>query len=246
MGPDGEEACVYLQGLIPIRDGALAQPREDCGIIAYNAGSDRVEVPENSLEGDLFSDGSASAAKLPDLRRAAWSLVQMDGEGRRGVTIEGVVPFGLPQTSQAAEYCGALARAVYGSDAARLFSDCLGVVRHLTGTVASAMRPGLRYGGIVRGIRGHMRGDIHVEKVLAHQVLEGIVDPVERKKAQGNDWADGSAKAALLRHPPVGDYGGHLADLEADAAVACRVLAATSLLFLPSAWASSSPTSCRG
>ena len=43
-------------------------------------------------EGDVFVDGSASSPTLPCVRRAGWSIVQIDDRGRFVCAMYGVVP----------------------------------------------------------------------------------------------------------------------------------------------------------
>ena len=48
------------------------------------------------LAGAVYQDGSCAPHVLPELTRASWAAVQVDGEGRTAAVVSGVVPAELP------------------------------------------------------------------------------------------------------------------------------------------------------
>ena len=152
----------------------------------------------------LFTDGSCTTHPLDDRRRAAWSLVWAQADsGKPMAILSGLVPYGWPQTPQAAEYLAALAASNAGRPRQPVWSDCAGVIRHFGRPSASRLDPQLMYSGVVRAALG---GDgwasaAAMSKVAAHQDIASIHDAADKAKAIGNAAADTAAKDARERHP---------------------------------------------
>ena len=69
-------------------------------------------------------------------------------------------------------------------------------------------------------------------KVPAHQKAFAGESPTTKFMRLGNDWADSKAKGAVSTHPPMEEAVFHkLKVAMGDARAACRVLAATTLLW---------------
>ena len=100
-------------------------------------------------DGEVFLDGSASTHIIPELRRAAWAVVQW-AAGKARTIRDGVVPRSLPQTSQAAEHVAAAVLARIAATGVRAYGDCYNVVQRARQGAASAREDKELYGGVWR------------------------------------------------------------------------------------------------
>ncbi len=184
------------------------------------------------MQGTICLDGSAMPHPVPDLRRAAWAIVESHPERGIGWTARGVVPVGVPQTAPAAEYTACLAFANYAAHDAVGVADCRAVVDHASLPERVALHGKRFYAGVVRRARARHGRQMQICKVKAH-----LASPEERAlwpahHVAGNDMADRLAKAAVGDHPPVASHVRRRIDDDVAAAEAtCRVIAATTLLW---------------
>lgn len=83
--------------------------------------------------------------QVPELRRAAWALVEVDEAGAALRTISGAVPHGLPQTSQAASmFAQCAGRSAQGH------GDCANGIRHFVEAGGQRSAGRKHYSGMVR------------------------------------------------------------------------------------------------
>jgi len=125
--------------------------------------------------------------------------------------VKGPVWAPLPQTPQAAEYCGMAAVAQLITRIARVYGDCLGVVNLANAPARVQLSPKLLYSGAFRCNMSLPQLSFieSVEWVKAHVLdkmpleLRESMSPLELWKAAGNQVADREAKAALECHPTI-------------------------------------------
>ena len=165
---------------------------------------DEIEGVEEVMEGDIYIDGSCTTGPFKELRRAAFAVVAMKEDGQVTATASSPLWRSLPQTPQAAEYVALAAAVQLITGKSKIFCDCKNVVNDAQDIRSGARNGKKQYAGILRDILKHEEKWKLVEgvtKVKAHQEIKSIQGEEERRRAQGNDHADGSAKAAVKRHP---------------------------------------------
>ena len=60
------------------------------------SGNDGGQPP--SMSGRVYTDGHCTRKPVRELQRAAWSIVELDGEGEVSKWVEGIVPAAYPQS----------------------------------------------------------------------------------------------------------------------------------------------------
>ena len=159
--------------------------------------------------GYVFGDGSAFHGAHPQVARAGFSVVQINGEGEILRAIYGSVPRYLPQTSLAAEYAAFYIFAVNTDAATTYVGDCEDVISNFNGGLARALRPSAIHADTWRACIAK-KGmsfceSLSVRKVKAHQNIDNIVDANLKVLAMGNAHADTLAKKGAELHPPNSD-----------------------------------------
>ena len=182
-----------LRGWVPHPGPMVQRPAGDCEpTVEYFGEHD----PSGTMGGHVFWDGSCTCEAIPELNRAAWSAVQVDNEGFMTARMRGPVPFGLPQTPQAAEHVGA----VYTLANTRLGSMCYGDCRNVT-KCCEDLKAGKEVRGAYRQLYGKLqRSDAEVPDsmwIKAHRTLDDDADEVEKLHIRGNGEADREAKKAV-------------------------------------------------
>ena len=81
------------------------------------------------MPGWVCYDGSCAVSEHPELRRAAWAVVEVNGKGEVTATLSGPVWASLPQTPQAAEFSARAAATQRANGPLWLIGDCSNVVR---------------------------------------------------------------------------------------------------------------------
>jgi len=161
------------------------------------------------LWGKIFIDGSCTSHSVPELRRASWSIVEVNDQGEAVKIVRGPVWDPLPQTPQAAEYCALASVPQVITGNAHVYGDCLGVVNLANAPIKSQLSPSLLYSGAFRAGMA-LASRIFIQKVdwVKAHVLDrmsaeaiGAMDPHDFWKACGNRAADLEAKEALSCHP---------------------------------------------
>ena len=183
-----------LRGFIPHPGCNFPRPTANRELHVINYIND--ESP--AWGGLLFTDGSCTKERVPELNRAAYSIVMIDVQGKRKACATGAVPYGFPQTPQAAENLGAVAGIRLATTSGKLYGDCKNAVLN----AASALR-----GETVRGAYAPQYREIR--EIAAKQfVTDSIWTKAHRSKEQaaseddlllfhGNDEADKAADSAV-------------------------------------------------
>ena len=182
------------------------------------------------FRGKIFVDGSCDQHMINDLKRAGWGAVAIDERGEVVATARGVIPSDTTQSSQSGEYGALACVALLATGPARIFSDCLNVVKAWN---APSGKEDVRkaYGTYTRFAK-HPHGDNYVESVewiKAHQDLKKAAgDPTTLAHAKANDAADGQANEGRKMHPqPSPVQALEVKRLCWHATAACRAIAAT-------------------
>jgi hypothetical protein len=116
-------------GLGPHPDLRVPAPAEDLEFKLDGLPTDSVESVWLSGEANL----SCLPHQVPELRRAAWALVELDEAGAALRTISGAAPHGLPQIPQSAEYLAASVLAQRPGRSAQGHGDCANGISHFAG-----------------------------------------------------------------------------------------------------------------
>ena len=157
-----------------------------------------------SVSGTIFTDGSCVPHYVPELSRAAWSIVQVSREATVMKVIQGTVPKSLPQSPQAAEYAPYAAVAQFAISPCELFIDCQSVVSSAQQTPREQLCASRMYAGVMRwaGSRRGAQFLTQVNKTKAHRTFDVTrLEEFEHWTAWANDQADSTAKDAVARHP---------------------------------------------
>ena len=241
----GQQSLLYSRGVVEHPDEWLPLPAEDVrqrfhmkhsdGTWSDEAFCGSIPTALRSSEYDLYTDGSCSTEPLAERRRASWAVVWADLDGTEIGRLNGVVPRGMPQTPQAAEYLAALAAAEVAQPGHEVYCDCLGVVRHFVQRAgASQLSAKLLYSGVVRLARSEAgwKQVSGMTKVPAHVDLGATLSPDERRKARGNSAADEGAKAAAARHPqPTGHQQTEWQQIRCDDVSTAKLIASVARLW---------------
>ena len=227
----GPTCALYNRGL-------TSHPASDYPAVSCDTTCEYFERGKNtgakvlSVQGKLCVDGSCDQHIIRSLRRASWSVVQIDDDGEEIVAVRGTVPAFFVQSSQAGEYATLSAALQLMAGPSTIFSDCANVVRDWA-RPNSDLRLKSVFGGLMASVRKEPNATFLTEvvKVKAHQSLSALKasGPSEALTlGKGNDAADRHAKAALKRHQqPTADQARELKKLTWHATIACRTIAAT-------------------
>ena len=181
------------------------------------------------IDGDTFPDGAAFPHPVKELSRAGWAAVVVDGGGQVLVEARGPVPAPLPQTAQAAEYSASTAIAGILSSEARLYPDCMNVVKDFNRPMVDQLQAKRRYAGLLKGAQQHVGWTEAAEATWqkAHLSMTTLAGE-ELRRAMGNDAADKAAKAAAKEcHPAIPpDLDERAKHLDTMAEATCAVAAA--------------------
>ena len=191
------------------KKGFLSRPAfkgptaEDDMLLCFDIDNPDVTPSTIAFSGDgLYGDGSADQLPDPDLNRAGWSVVQVDGEGKLVKAIAGPVPARHPQTSVAAEHHALAGTCMYSQGELLYHGDNKGVTDGWTS--ARATGPRSCYAGISRVARAHGEGRVHTTWVKAHVDADKAgLEPGTQQwlDAKGNEHADTWAAKGRLLHP---------------------------------------------
>jgi len=156
---------------------------------------------EWQLCGNLYYDGSCFRAHSTELSRAAFSVVQMEGQTVIA-KLQGTVPANLPQTSQAAEQCGRAAAVQLLNGPSTLIGDCKSVVdtaraSHLHALHHSRIHAGARLLAVTSGKYGFVQEDRWVK---AHREISAAANDQDEMDIIGNQAADLNAVLAQQLH----------------------------------------------
>ena len=130
----------------------------------------------------------------------------LGADGELVAQVRGPVWRDLPQTPQAGEYCAYAAATHFILGMAKVYGDCLDVVRDAQGPLSSAVQGNRPHAGIMRDTVKWLGADLieAVGKVKAHVVSPGlehtIADPKERRRAVGSSLADRVAFKGMETH----------------------------------------------
>ena len=151
----------------------------------------------------MFADGHATRTGIRGMDRASCAFVQVSEECKEQAVFIGAVCAALPQTAQAAEYCGAAYCAYHAQAGTILYDDCKGVVDAFGRNRILWDNERHAYSGIMRSVISwdpyqHLA---EVTKVKAHvDIVDGLTEE-EEFWAQGNHLADQWALQAEKLHP---------------------------------------------
>ena len=140
---------------------------------------------------------------VPELRRAGWGIVQVDDVGHVVARVYGPVWAPLPQTSQAAEFCAYAVATELINGPSILYDDCSNVVAAASQGLDRALGWRRPHAGIMKWTlkQPGLKLIQEVCKVKAHMDESTIDDPVLRRMAIGNGFADEAAKLGAWEHP---------------------------------------------
>ena len=198
----GARDPLYTLGLVEHPDAEAQPPLREGGFFLerYDGGDEDLKTA--TLEGKLYTDGSASRPQVWSLARAGWAVAVVDATGELKARLSGPVWHPLPQTSGAAEVvAAAVAHEVVtpGSHSGvRTDSELVLKLFGSHGLAGTTL-----YSGIVKTARGRVGADgiRYLEKVKGH-VNPDTVEGEDRVKALGNDAADKGADTGREAHPP--------------------------------------------
>jgi len=206
MEPDNP---VYTRGIFVHPVHKVPQPTSETGCMFLNGARELIHEGDHSFGDDLFIDGSCTAHVVPELRRAMWSVAEVDEQGEALAIVRGPVWAPLPQTPQASEYCALVAANQLVARRARVHGDCLGVVNGANAPQAKRLSHKLLYAGAFRACL-MTEGPKHIEEVIwgrAHMLDKMAEEEIQKLseeelwKCRGNAVADVEAKAAIVCHP---------------------------------------------
>jgi len=145
----------------------------------------------------IFTDGSCSSERVPELNRAGYGIVMIDAQGNRTACAIGAVPAGLPQTPQAAESLGAVKGVALLSRGAKVYGDCKNIVNNLERVRSGTALHGA-YGPQFKAIRDesiccHIQASIWTKAHRQEQLVEDSDDLLLFKGNQAADAAAGEA-----------------------------------------------------
>eukprot|EP00971_Amphidinium_carterae_P068297 1352444-Amphidinium_carterae.1 len=162
--------------------------------------------PRGPFEGLIYVDGSAIFPRCRDLRRAGFSLVQVDEQGNTIRAAFGPVPhqWAGDQTARDAEDCAVLWLAkLCGTQPLVIHTDC-------AGTFGMGSKGRRSKSQMASQRRAHfwlplwqLQVDIKFVKVKAHRSEAECTEPLQHRHWKGNATADDLAKAGAWQH-----YGG--------------------------------------
>ena len=157
----------------------------------------------DGVQGDVYLDGSCTRHIVPELQRAGWAVVQLGDSGDMVARVFGPVWRPLPQTPQAAEFCAYAAATELLLGPSTLYDDCSNVVAAAKKPVAEALSWRRPNAGIIKASFRHASRNhvIDVLKVKGHVDEAAVEDPVLKRHARGNAFADEAAKLGVLEHP---------------------------------------------
>ncbi len=200
----------WVTGIIPHPGDIWPRPAEDAQPVADFVGGGSPRHSDEGIPrigGKIYVDGSCTQNVIPELRRAATSLIACADDGDPQWIIRMAVPTPMPQTSQSAEFVALPLAHAYLKAAAcdfDLASDCANVVRACLDKGTKALQGAKRYAGLLKPIVSdpEWRRRVAVRKVAAHVTHDALPDGPEKDDAKGNELADAQAKRALNLHPP--------------------------------------------
>ncbi len=212
----GAHTPFWTTAVVPHPVDVAPKPRQDLYCEVEHHSAEALAASDHSnrmhITGRVYVDGSCAPSVFRGLARASLALVTQSRDGAPYKTLRLPVPRHLPQTSQAAEHLvvGVAYDGIRG--AAELVGDCLNVVRSYAASAAMALRPTMKYAGIVLSSYRNLtaRRQTTVRWTKAHKTLNGTETAEEERDVRGNAAADAAAKEALHLHPPLG------ADVTAD------------------------------
>ena len=172
-------------------------------------------------------DGSCKPHMLPELWRAAWSIITMDQQGNLLLAARGTAPWPLPQTSHVAEACAYIAylqiTAIYALPDQHIiqgtmdiqhgsigYSDCLAIVQGHGKPRAKKLSRTSPWAGLF--LQAMTERESHIQelrKVKAHVNPKGLTGD-DWYLAAANEHADSQANAARDLHGSAGTkYANH-------------------------------------
>ena len=160
-------------------------------------------LPPLAVQGDVYVDGSCSRHVVREMNRAGWAVVCVDEQGEILARAYGPVCAPLPQTSQAAEFVAFAAAVRLAAGPTSIFEDCSNVIRAAHADAAQTLSERRPHAGIMKDARAepgwkHIR---EVAKVKAHVKEQEVSDPLLKRHAICNDYADATAKEGKDMHP---------------------------------------------
>ena len=189
---------LFARGLLPDPRGILPRPKraDQLTVQWVNRPADGV------LTGTLFLDGSGLHGRYPALRRAGWSIVQVDAESQLQAAVYGAVPWDdcPSQTARDGEDYAVAMLPLVAVMPFEAYIDCAGTI--------SAIRSPHKSGNDTRSTRVNLWSrvwaafeEIWACKTKAHasiaDVHRGVTTFWERR---GNDNADRLAKKGAHMH----------------------------------------------
>ncbi len=193
----------WTRGILPVPSLAVPPPRRDFGEEWYFSPG----VPEEKyFDGPVYTDGSAYNPQVPEVRRAGWAVVQVDGDGRLLKAVFGHVPASVStdQTVAAGELYALRRAAELSVGALTVKTDYQGILdgwRAGEAACTAANRPNAAsWRALWRTIEG---ADPQFVKVKAHRSRQEAAesgDPQALLDWMGNREADRFAKRGAACH----------------------------------------------